>query len=65
MPLSGGVYLQEAYEIIDMMHHAEVIIIKDWPLLDCKEYVVDLEMSVAKAAAALELAGADQLREYR
>jgi hypothetical protein len=31
----------------------------DWSLVDCQEYIVDLEMSLAKAVAALEVAGPD------
>jgi hypothetical protein len=52
-----GVYLQGVYEIIDLtcMQIAEVTI-EDWPLLDCQEYIMDLEISAAKvmAMAALE-----------
>jgi hypothetical protein len=53
--------VQWAYEIIDMIHPA--VTMEDWSLVDCQEYLVDLEMSVAKAVAALEVAGLGQLRE--
>jgi hypothetical protein len=32
-------------------------------LLDCQEYILDLEMSVSRAVAALKVAGLDQLQE--
>jgi hypothetical protein len=44
--------MQEAYEVIDTIH-AEVTPM-EWRLVDCQEYLVDLEMSVA---------GPDQLQE--
>jgi hypothetical protein len=34
-------------------------------LVDCQQYIADLEMSVTKAVAALEVADPDQLREDR
>ncbi len=46
--------MQWAYENIDMIHSA--VTIEDWSLVDCQEYLVDLEMSVTKAVAALEVA---------
>jgi hypothetical protein len=59
MPISWGAecsaYIQWAYEIIDMIHSA--VTIADWSLVDCQEYIVELEMSVTKAVDALEVAG--------
>ncbi len=37
--------------------------VADWTLADCQEYVVDLEMSMTKAVASLEVGGLGQLRE--
>jgi hypothetical protein len=53
--------VQWAYELIDMIHPA--ITTEDWTLMDCQEYLVDLEMSVVGAVAALEVAGPGQLRD--
>jgi hypothetical protein len=65
VPLSWGAecsaYVQWACEIIDMIHSA--VTVADWSLVDCQEYLVDLEMSMTKAVAALEVGGPGQLRE--
>ena len=65
LPVSWGAecstYVQWAYEIIDMIHSA--VTIEDWSLIDCQEYLMDLEMSVTKAVAVLEVAGLGLLRE--
>ena len=44
-------FLQGAYEIINMINAK--IAVKNWPLLDCQEYILDLEMNVSRAVAAL------------
>jgi hypothetical protein len=58
VPMSWGAdcstNVQWAYEIIDMIHSA--VTTEDWSLVDCQEYLVDSEMSVMKAVAALEVA---------
>jgi hypothetical protein len=58
VPVSWGAecstYVQWPYEIIDMIHSA--VTTEDWSLVDCQEYLVDSEMSVMKAVAALEVA---------
>jgi hypothetical protein len=63
-PISWGaecsMYMQWAYKVIDMIQLA--VTATDWSLVDCQEYIVDLEMSVTKAVAALEVASPDQLR---
>jgi hypothetical protein len=67
MPISWGAecgaYIQWVYEVIDMIYSA--ISPVNWSLVDCQEYIVDLEMSVTKAVAELEVAAQDQLREDR
>jgi hypothetical protein len=44
-----------------MIHSA--VTVADWSLVDCPEYLVDLEMSMTEAVAALEVGGQGQLRE--
>jgi hypothetical protein len=44
-----------------MMHPA--VTTEDWSLMDCQEYFVDLEMSLAGVATALELSAPGQLRD--
>ncbi len=65
IPVSWGAecstYVQWAYKVIDMIHSA--VTTEEWSLIDCQEYLVELEMSVTKAVAALEVAGPSQLRE--
>jgi hypothetical protein len=46
---------------IEMMHPA--VTTEDWSLMDCQEYFVDLEMSLAGAATALEVSAPGQLRD--
>ena len=55
--------LQEAYEVIDMVNEETTRNV--WTLFDCQEYIVDLEMKLARAMAALEVAGLGQFREDR
>jgi hypothetical protein len=50
----GAMYLQRAYGIIAMMF--DEVSNEDRPLLDCQEYIVDLEMSVSWAVEALVVA---------
>jgi hypothetical protein len=47
--------------IIEMMHPA--VTTEDWSLMDCQEYFVDLEMSLAGVATALEVLAPSQLRD--
>jgi hypothetical protein len=47
--------------LIEMMHPA--VTTEDWSLMDCQEYFVDLEMSLAGVATALEVSAAGQLRD--
>ncbi len=44
------------------MMHREVTT-EDWSLMDCQEYFVDLEMSLAGVATALEVSAPGQLRD--
>jgi hypothetical protein len=44
-----------------MMHPA--VTTEDWSLMDCQEYFVDLEMSLAGVATALEVSAPGQLRD--
>jgi hypothetical protein len=53
--------VQWAQELIDMIHLA--ITAEDWTLMDCQKYLVDLEMSLAGVAIALEVSGPGQLRD--
>jgi hypothetical protein len=46
---------------IEMMHPA--VTTEDWSLMDCQEYFVDLEMSLAGVATALEVSAPGQLRD--
>ncbi len=46
---------------IEMMHPA--VTTEDWSLMDCQEYFVDLEMSLAGVATALEVSASGQLRD--
>ncbi len=61
LPISWGAdcstYVQRAFKFIDMIHTS--ITISDWSLVDCHEYIVDLEMGVTRAVAALEVASPD------
>ncbi len=43
------------------MHPA--VTTEDWSLMDCQEYFVDLEMSLAGVAMALEVSVPGQLRD--
>jgi hypothetical protein len=47
--------------LIEMIHPA--ITTEDWSLMDCQEYFVDLEMSLAGVATALEVSAPGQLRD--
>jgi hypothetical protein len=47
--------------LIKMMHPA--LTTEDWSLMDCQEYFVDLEMSLAGVATALEVSAPGQLRD--
>jgi hypothetical protein len=47
--------------LIEMMHPAMTT--EDWSLMDCQEYFVDLEMSLAGVATALEVSVPGQLRD--
>ncbi len=47
--------------LIEMMHPA--VTTEDWSLMDCQEYFVDLEMSLARVATALEVSAPGQLRD--
>jgi hypothetical protein len=47
--------------LIEMMH--PVVTMEDWSLMDCQEYFVDLEMSLAGVATALEVSAPGQLRD--
>ncbi len=49
--------------LIEMMHPA--VTTEDWSLMDCQEYFVDLEMSLAGVATALEVSAPSQLRDDR
>ncbi len=49
--------------LIEMMHPA--VTTEDWRLMDCQEYFVDLEMSLAGVATALEVSAPGQLRDDR
>jgi hypothetical protein len=46
-----------------MMHPA--VTTEDWSLMDCQEYFMDLEMSLAGVATALEVSAPGQLRDDR
>ncbi len=48
-------HMQWAQELIDMIHPA--ITAEDWTLMDCQEYLVYLETSLAGVATALEVLG--------
>jgi hypothetical protein len=54
-------HVQWAYELIDMIH--PTITTEDWTLLDCQEYLVDLEMSLTRAVTTLWVAGPGQLSD--
>jgi hypothetical protein len=43
--------MQGAYDIINMIN-AQVLV-ENWPLLDCQEYILDLEMNVSRAVMTL------------
>jgi hypothetical protein len=45
------VFIQGAYEILNIINAK--VPVKNWPLLDCQEYILDLEMNVSRAVAAL------------
>ncbi len=47
--------------LIKMMHPA--VTPEDWSLMDCQEYFVDLEMSLAGVATVLEVSAPGQLRD--
>jgi hypothetical protein len=47
--------------LIEMMHPA--VTTEHWSLMDCQEYFVDLEMSLAGVATALEVSAPGQLRD--
>jgi hypothetical protein len=47
--------------LIETMHPA--VTTEDWSLMDCQEYFVDLEMSLAGVATALEVSAPGQLRD--
>ena len=47
--------------LVEMMHPA--VTTEDWSLMDCQEYFVDLEMSLAGVAMALEVSVPGQLRD--
>jgi hypothetical protein len=47
--------------LIEMMHPA--VTTEDWSLMDCQEYFMDLEMSLAGVATALEVSAPGQLRD--
>ncbi len=47
--------------LIKMMHPA--VTTEDWSLMDCQEYFVDLEMSLAGVATALKVSAPGQLRD--
>jgi hypothetical protein len=47
--------------LIEMMHPA--VTTEDYSLMDCQEYFVDLEMSLAGVATALEVSALGQLRD--
>ncbi len=53
--------MQWAHELIDMIHPA--ITTEDWTMMDCQEYLVDLEMSLTGVATSLEVSGPGQLRD--
>ncbi len=50
VPMSWGAecsaYVQWACEIIDMIHLA--VTVADWSLVNCQDYLVDLEMSMRR-----------------
>jgi hypothetical protein len=54
-------YVTWAKGLIEMMHPA--VTTEDWSLMDCQEYFVDLEMSLAGVATALEVSVPGQLRD--
>ncbi len=54
-------YVTWAKGLIEMMHPA--VTTEDWSLMDCQEYFVDLEMSLAGVATALEVSAPGQLRD--
>jgi hypothetical protein len=47
--------------LVEMMHPA--VTTEGWSLMDCQEYFVDLEMSLAGVATALEVSAPGQLRD--
>ncbi len=47
--------------LVEMIHPA--VTTEDWSLMDCQEYFVDLEMSLAGVATALEVSAPGQLRD--
>ncbi len=49
--------------LIEMMHPA--VTKEDWSMMDCQEYFVDLEMSLARVATALEVSAPGQLRDVQ
>jgi hypothetical protein len=49
--------------LIEMMHPA--VTTEDWSLMDCQEYFVDLEMSLAGVAMALGQLRDDQMGVYK
>ncbi len=56
-----GAHVAWAKGLIEMMHPA--VTTEDWSLMDCQEYFVDLEMSLAGVATALEVSAPGQLRD--
>jgi hypothetical protein len=56
-----GAHVAWARGLIEMMHPA--VTTEDWSLMDCQEYFVDLEMSLAGVATALEVSAPGQLRD--
>ncbi len=47
--------------LVEMIHPA--VTTEDWSLMDCQEYFVDLEMSLAGVATALEVSAPGRLRD--
>jgi hypothetical protein len=56
-----GAHVAWARGLIEMMHPA--VTTEDWSLMDCQEYFVDLEMSLAGVPTALEVSAPGQLRD--
>ena len=44
-------FMQGAYEILNIINAK--VLVENWPLLDCHEYILDLEMNVSRTVAAL------------